>query len=204
MDENNEFDILAISLSTLFGAYGKEEQIERQKIYYRALIDLDPIMVQNACQKCLFNCTFLPTIAEIVKEVKDLETEAHPENKFKSWDEAILEITNAVRNTHPTKTIEWSTPEIAQAVRMYGFSNLCLATESSYSYGLETIRKNYIAICYRNQNSSQNKGILGIANGNILGITNRKPPEISYEPIKPALIADVIKETFGEKKEGEQ
>lgn len=202
MNTNNELDILAISLSTLFGAYGKEEQIERLKIYYRALIDLDPTMVQNACKKCLFNCTFLPTIAEIIKEVKDLETEVHPENKIKSWDEAVLEITNAVSNAYPTKTIEWSTPEIALAVRLYGFSNLCLATESSYSYGLETIRKNYIAICYKIQNSAQNKGILGIKSGNILGIPNRKLLDVNYEPSKPTIIADVIKETFGEKKEG--
>lgn len=199
MNTNNELDILAISLSTLFGAYGKEEQIERLKIYYRALIDLDPTMVQNACKKCLFNCTFLPTIAEIIKEVKDLETEAHPENKIKSWDEAILEISNAVSNASSTKTIEWSTPEIAQAVRMYGFSNLCYASENSYSYGIEMIRKNYIAICSRTQNDIQNKGILGTTGGNILGIPLR-PLEESTKSNSYTLISDLISDSLTEKK----
>lgn len=199
MSENNEFDILAISLSTLFGAYGKEEQIERLKIYYRALIDLDPNIVQIACQKCLYNCIFLPSIAEIIKEVKNLELEVHPENKIKSWDEAILEISNAVCSASSIKTIEWSTPEIEQAVRMYGFANLCFSTESSYSYGIEAIRKNYIAICTRIQNDTQNKGFLGTAGGNILGI-----PQHTLEKFKKSntytLLPNLINNALSEKK----
>lgn len=204
MDNDNidKVDILAIALSTLFGAYGKEKEIERMQIYYRALMELDSNIVHNACRKCLCNCTFLPSIAEIIKEVRSLEFEMHPENKIKSWDEVLYEITKAIENASPTQTIEWSTPEIAQAVRSYGFSNLCYGSDSSHSYGLELIRKNYIAICTRIHNNIQNKGFLGHKGGNILGIPNLSHSSISYDSNNTIIVSDMIKELDSKVKEG--
>lgn len=199
MDNNNEVDILAITISTLFGAYGKESQIERMEIYYKALFSFNPNLVQNACRKYLYNCTFLPTIAEILSEIKNLEIELNPKNRIKPWDEVLFEITTAIKNFSTTQRITWSTPEIAQAVRTFGFSNLCCASETSYSYGIEMIRKNYISICTRTQNDIQNKGILGTTGGNILGIPLRSLEE-STKSNSYTLISDLIENSIIEKK----
>ena len=203
MDNNNEVDILAITLSTLFGAYGKECQIERMEIYYKALFNFNPNLVQNACRKCLYNCNFLPSISEILSEMKNLEIELNPKNRIKPWDEVLHEITTAVKNFSTTQKVTWSTPEIAQAVRTFGFSNLCYASENSYSYGIEMIRKNYIAICTRTQNDIQNKGILGTTGGNILGIPLR-PLEESTKSNSYTLISNLINDSISQKKEGDQ
>lgn len=193
MEQPEDIDILALSLSTLFGAYGKEDQINRLEIYYKALYDLDPYLINNACKKCLYNCTFLPSIAEIINAAKNIELELHPENKIKTWDEALLEISNAIRNITPTQTVKWSTPEIAQAVRMFGFENLYYSSESSYSYAIESIRKNYISITNRIENATQNKGILSMSDGNILGIPNRTTTQVCCTSDNTILLSDIIK-----------
>lgn len=170
MQSNDNEDLLAIALCTLFAAYGKTDQEERLEVYYRALYKFNADLIHLSCQKCLYNSIYLPSIADIIKEAQSLELDMHPENKIKSWEEALSEITNAVHKSNTTQPIQWSTPEIAKAVRLYGFQNLCLSSSTSYSFAIESIHKNYINICHKLKNNLQNRAILGMEDGNLLGI----------------------------------
>lgn len=203
MKLSDDTDILAITLCTLFGAYGKEDQSERLEIYYRALFEFDANMVHLACQKCLYTSIFLPSIAEIINEIKNIELARHPENRLKSWDEAVAEIIANIKKASPTITITWSTEEISQAVKTYGFSNLCNCSDASFSFALEFIKKNYISICERIKSDTLDRGLLKMEGGNILGIPNHKLHKINYNSNAPILTSDIIEKINLNRKEGE-
>lgn len=167
--ENN---ILASAISTLFGAYGKANDHDRQAIYFKALSGLDPNTVMLACQKTIYNNKFLPSISEIFENVKSIVYYQNPQYRPKDWDEVLIEITQAVKQS-PFEKFTWSSKDIERAVKSYGLDNLRYGEVSSYSYGLEVIRKNYLIICSRKYNNLQNAGIINGSNDDILGIEQK-------------------------------
>lgn len=161
-------DILAPSIAQLFCAFGKADDIARQKIYYSALKHLDAQLVQYAIFKILLKATYLPSLGEIFNEAKSIDQEMNPNQHILPWEEALNEITSAMRQS-PHKKIRWSTPELETTIRIIGWHNIIYCDTKNYSYVITTTHKIYTAICKKLEEKSINRAFLQLNGGNFLG-----------------------------------
>lgn len=159
MDKKQNRSEIIKQMAVLFGAYGQAADIDRQKIYVADLSDFPAELIGAACKKLRYEAKFLPTISEIVEAAKSL-TATSTGKRLPSWLEAQREIEAQIRAAGTYKSPTFSCKEIEQAVRAYGWLNICLASDRIMPTIWAQLRKNYEQYCWRKQQDATNSYIL--------------------------------------------
>lgn len=169
---DNEVRIIK-SVTTMFAAFDKADEKLRIGIYVEMLKEFPADAIDMACKKAILESKFLPSIAELVANLKDLAGAINEEARVKTWEEAWGEIQSAMYSTQWGKTPKWSTPEIASAVNAFGWHDLHTAEARDMATIRAQIRRFYDEACQRISNKARNEALLGNG-GNILGIGGRE------------------------------
>lgn len=159
MDKKQNRSEIIKQMAVLFGAYGQAADIDRQKIYVADLSDFPAELIGAACKKLRYEAKFLPTISEIVEAAKNL-TAASTGKRLPSWLEAQREIEAQIRAAGTYKSPTFSCKEIEQAVRAYGWLNICLASDKMMPTIWSQLKKNYEQYCWRKQQDATNSYVL--------------------------------------------
>lgn len=159
MDKKQNRSEIIKQMAVLFGAYGQAADIDRQKIYVADLSDFPAELIGAACKKLRYEAKFLPTISEIVEAAKSL-TATSTGKRLPSWLEAQREIEAQIRAAGTYKSPTFSCKEIEQAVRAYGWLNICLASDRMMPTIWVQLRKNYEQYCWRKQQDATNSYVL--------------------------------------------
>lgn len=159
MDKKQNRSEIIKQMAVLFGAYGQAADIDRQKIYVADLSDFPAELIGAACKKLRYEAKFLPTISEIVEAAKSL-TATSTGKRLPSWLEAQREIEAQIRAAGTYKSPTFSCKEIEQAVRAYGWLNICLASDRMMPTIWSQLKKNYEQYCWRKQQDATNSYVL--------------------------------------------
>ena len=159
MDKKQNRSEIIKQMAVLFGAYGQAADIDRQKIYVADLSDFPAELIGAACKKLRYEAKFLPTISEIVEAAKSL-TATSTGKRLPSWLEAQREIEAQIRAAGTYKSPTFSCKEIEQAVRAYGWLNICLASDRMMPTIWSQLKKNYEQYCWRKQQDAINSYVL--------------------------------------------
>lgn len=159
MDKKQNRSEIIKQMAVLFGAYGQAADVDRQKIYVADLSDFPAELIGAACKKLRYEAKFLPTISEIVEAAKSL-TATSTGKRLPSWLEAQREIEAQIRAAGTYKSPTFSCKEIEQAVRAYGWLNICLASDRMMPTIWSQLKKNYEQYCWRKQQDATNSYVL--------------------------------------------
>lgn len=159
MDKKQNRSEIIKQMAVLFGAYGQAADIDRQKIYVADLSDFPAELIGAACKKLRYEAKFLPTISEIVEAAKSL-TATSTGKRLPSWLEAQREIEAQIRAAGTYKSPTFSCKEIEQAVRAYGWLNICLASDRMMPTIWSQLKNNYEQYCRRKQQDAINSYVL--------------------------------------------
>ena len=173
MDKKQNCIEIAKHMAVLFGAFGQSSDIDRQKIYVADLADFPAELIGVACKKLRYESHFLPTISEIVEAARSL-TATNTGKRLPTWAEAQHEIERQLNIAGNYKKPEFSCKEIEQAVKAYGWLNLCMASQSSISNAWYQLRKLYEQTCKYQREEATNRYILKDKPEGFLGYTEAK------------------------------
>ena len=167
-------------LATLFGAFGKAKETDQITIYTKVLDGkIPPALLEKAVTRAIYECRFLPSVAEILALAESLNAEVNPAAKVASWDEAWGEIERKMHSTGWGQDPHWSTPEIEETMKSFGgLTALQMAPEGSLSTNRAHIRQLYESVCSRTRDKAHNQFILGHNPVGILGIAKTIVKEI--------------------------
>lgn len=159
MDKKQNRSEIIKQMAVLFGAYGQAADIDRQKIYVADLSDFPAELIGAACKKLRYEAKFLPTISEIVEAAKSL-TATSTGKRLPSWLEAQREIEAQIRAAGMYKSPTFSCKEIEQAVRAYGWLNICMSHTSNMPTVWAQLRKLYENACKYQRSEATNRYVL--------------------------------------------
>lgn len=194
------------ALEYFFLLYGQEKETRRIEAYELKLQNIPIDVLKAVLNKLVLTNKFLPSIAEIVEAGRNLMGEANG-TRTKTWAEAKAEIKEGVENGYPTeKQPKWSTPEIAYAVKVFGWRELFEITVEGQGTAYAQLRRYYEDACARSQEKAINDFVLDTAkgkNGNLL----QGPDSISerlQEPIQQITRAMDLNAAIGQKRKQEK
>lgn len=194
------------ALEYFFLLYGQEKETRRIEAYELKLQNIPIDVLKAVLNKLVLTNKFLPSIAEIVEAGRNLMGEANG-TRTKTWAEAKEEIKKGVENGYTTEQPpKWSTPEIAYAVKVFGWRELFEVTVEGQGTAYAQLRRYYEDACARSQEKAINDFVLDTAkgkNGNLL----QGPDSISerlQEPIQQITRAMDLNAAIGPKRKQEK
>jgi len=120
---DQEFETVALALKAAYPNSNVLPDKYAMKTWYRALVDLDYCVVENAVWEHISTCPFPPSIAEIREKCT-----ARLSPMMTDWGEAWEEVQSAIRkygSYREEDALASMTRMTAIAVRRMGFQNLC-------------------------------------------------------------------------------
>ena len=169
------------AMTTLFIAYGKQNETERIALYCKAFADVPAEILQKIVEKAINDCEYLPSVARLREAGRSLIGSVDVTQRVKPWAEAQKEIQQGLTRTWyhgclgedvPDELYgkscdpKWSTPEIKVAVDSYGFENIGQSLVTDMPIVWSQLRKIYETICLRKKEEIVNNYVLG--EGNLL------------------------------------
>ena len=171
MDNSKHSQILA----TLFTAYDQGGNEKRLAAYTMALQDIPDDLLMKACHKLMLEKVFIPAIAEIVQACRSLVGSVDDKRRERTWAEAWEEIMKQVRQCGLYDKPDWSTPEIAAAVKAYGYSDLCNLNRDELQTARAQCRRYYEDACRKKQETAVNDFVLKkISGAQMIGLLPEK------------------------------
>lgn len=147
-------------MATMFAAYDKANNDKQLAAYSMALKDIPEELLMKACHKLLLENKFLPAIAEIVQACRSLVGCVDDNKRERTWAEAWEEIMNQVRECGIYDKPKWSTPEIAAAVKSYGYTDLCGLQKDELQTASAQCRRFYEDACKKKNETDVNNFVL--------------------------------------------
>jgi len=147
-------------LATMFAAYGQAGDEKRLAAYTMTLRDIPEELLMRSCHKLMLELKFLPSIAEIIEAGRSLVGSVDDKRRERTWAEAWQEIMDQVSSCGMYERPKWSTPEIAQAVKSYGYSDLCRLDRSDLQTASAQCRRFYEDACRHKNETAVNKFVL--------------------------------------------
>lgn len=161
----------------LFAAYGQEKNSNKLAIYCETLKEFPAPILKKVCKKLLMEQHFMPAISEIVEAGRSLIAELNPDLRQKTWGEAYAEIQQKTHDEFLYGHPEWSTPEIAAAVKAFGYKELCCLPADEVRTAAAQLRRFYEDACRRSREKQVNRYVLKIDMGPLLDGATKKLPE---------------------------
>ena len=93
-------------------------------MYAIALSDIDDVILKLAVVRCIQECVFFPSVAEIRVQAEML-LEAAGGNRALSPGEAWKDVVDCAKSSGRP----FATPEVERAARIYGWRELCMVLE---------------------------------------------------------------------------
>jgi len=175
-------------LATLFAAYDKAGNDKQLAAYSMALKDIPEELLMRACHKVMLEKVFLPAIAEIVQACRSLMGSVDDAKRERTWAEAWKEILGQVRKCGIYDKPVWSTPEIAAAVKAYGYTDLCGLNRDELQTASAQCRRFYEDACGKKNEQSVNDFVLKrITGAEMIGLMPGQTNIISLEARRKAL-----------------
>lgn len=150
------------AISILFGSFGQGDDAERMAIYTEMLADIPADVLDKVCKKAMYECKYLPSIAELLQSANNLMGEMAGSGVL-SWDEAWKEIEKEMHNTFVYGKPKFSRPEIEKAVNAFGWQELCEVTIKELPIVRAQLRDMYNSVCENSKKSKINAYVLGTA-----------------------------------------
>lgn len=172
---------LSETLTLLFGAYGRANDVQQIAIYRLMLADVPPTLLMLAVKKSIRECKFLPSVAELLGQCELLNDAVNEDLRVKDWDEAWGEIQRLMQSTPWGKQPQFSRPEIAQAVNSFGWNELQRVLAADMPAVRAQMRRFYEDACARSKKQAKNEYALGKNPVGILGASKPKPREKANE-----------------------
>ena len=142
----------------------------------------------RACHKVMLEKVFLPAIAEIVQACRSLMGSVDDAKRERTWAEAWKEILGQVRKCGIYDKPVWSTPEIAAAVKAYGYTDLCGLNRDELQTASAQCRRFYEDACGKKNEQSVNDFVLKrITGAEMIGLMPGQTNIISLEGRRKAL-----------------
>ena len=162
-------------IATLFVSYGEAGDEKRIAAYSMALKDLPDDMLMRACHKLLLEKKFLPSVSEIIQACRSLAGALNDGQRERTWAEAWKEIQEQVKKCGLYDKPVWSTPEIATAVKAYGYSDLCNLNRDELQTASAQCRRYYEDACRQKQETAVNDFVLKkISGAQMIGLLPEK------------------------------
>ena len=144
----------------MFAAYDQAENEKRLAAYSMALTDVPEELLMRACHKLMLTKVFIPSIAEIIEACRSLVGGVDDTKRERTWAEAWEEILLQVRQCGLYEKPSWPTPEIAAAVKSYGYTNLCNLNRSELQTASAQCRRFYEDACQNKNNQAVDDYVL--------------------------------------------
>ena len=163
------------AMTTLFIAFGKQNEAERIALYCKAFNDVPAEILQKVTEKAINDCEYLPSTATLRESLRSLIGSVDETKRVKPWVEVQKEIQQGLTRTwyHGClgedvpdelygKSCEpkWSTPEVKAAVDSYGLDNLNKVMESDMPIVWSQLRKAYEQACESKKDNETNTLVL--------------------------------------------
>ena len=148
-------------LTTMFACFGQANDGVRIASYVQMLDDIPADVLSVVCKKATLEKKFLPTIAELIESARSIAGSMDESNRVKTWDEAWAEIQRQIDKVFIYEKPVFSRPEIEQAVKRYGWTDLCTTPAKDWRTAHAQLREIYKSICERSKEESVNGYLLG-------------------------------------------
>lgn len=148
---------LTASFLAVYGCAGDGNMIAS---YVHVLSDIPIEVLRAAFDKVLLESEKRPLPATVYKAAKALVEEKSGSRKL-PWAEAWKEIDGQMRKNGVYSNPVFSRPEIAEAVRAYGWRNLCETLTKDMGTARAQLRNMYQDICERAEEERINQYVLG-------------------------------------------
>lgn len=132
---------------------------ETLALYVQMLKPLSYAEVEAGISKLLRTAKFFPTIAEIFTAADELKAAAQGAEVLDAgaaWEEAMLN----VKRNHVYKPWKFSRPEVEQAVKQFGKTELCELETDAVNTARAQFMRIYTAIVERGRAREQNTAVL--------------------------------------------
>lgn len=147
-------------LATMFAAYGQAGDEKRLAAYAMALKGVPERLLLKACHKLMLENKFLPAVSEILQACRSLIGSVFDNKRERTWAEAWTEIMDQVRRCGTYEKPKWSTPEIAAAVKSYGYIDLCSLQQNELQTASAQCRRFYEDACRQKNETDINNFVL--------------------------------------------
>ncbi len=163
------------AMTTLFIAYGKQNETERIALYCKAFNDVPTEILQKIVEKVINDCEYLPSVARMREAGRSLIGSVDETQRVKPWVEVQEEIQKGITRTWyhgclgedvPDELYgkscdpKWSTPEVKAAVDSYGFENIGKSKVDDMPIVWSQLRKAYEQACERKKDVETNNHVL--------------------------------------------
>ena len=149
-------------ITTLFAAYGQSSDAERMATYVEKLKDIPAEVLDKVCDKAVFECKYLPSIAELYEATQNIVSEANGTNVVpfaQAWEEIMQQLNETYFDWEEGT---YSRKEIEQLVKSFGgLRELRMMDIGEVPIIRAQMNKMYDGICKRNREKSMNEYILG-------------------------------------------
>lgn len=159
MNDLNKKRKIIDSLTVLFAAFSKSDDVDRIAIYANDLCDFEPQLIELACKKVRIEQTFLPTIADIIDACKSIVASSTG-CRVPSWPEAQLEIRKQMANAGIYKKPVFGNVYIDNAVQSVGWLTLCNASDSQIGFLWCSVQRAYEKALQQQQSDDVNRYLL--------------------------------------------
>lgn len=149
-------------ISMLFASFRQGSDAESMAMYVEMLKDIPPDVLDKACRKSIMERKYLPAIAEIVEDAKNIVGEVNGTN-FLPFPDVWEEITKQLHDVFVYGEPHFSRPEIKELVDAFGWQELCEMRTSDIPIIRAQLKKMYEDICKRHAEKDMNSYIVGTA-----------------------------------------
>ena len=148
---------LTASFLAVYGCAGDGNRIAS---FVELFKDVPVEILRAAYDKVLLESEKIPVPAMVYKAVKDLTAEQNG-TKYLTWAEAWKEIDQQIVENGIYSAPHFTRPEIAEAVKAYGWRNLCETLTKDMDTARAQLRNMYYDICKRKDEQIINGYVLG-------------------------------------------
>ena len=150
----------AKSLTMLFTCFGQGNEAERIAMYVEMLDNIPAEVLDAVCKKTIYECKYLPSVAEILQATKNLVGSVNGTG-VKPFNEAWKEIEKEMKDTFVYGEPNFSTPEITEAVKCFGWNELCSVLTKDLPIVRAQLRDIYNMVCEQKKEETVNNHVLG-------------------------------------------
>ncbi len=128
-------------------------------VYSKALSNLTLGEIDAAMLKLMRTVKFFPTIAEIFSTVEELKKFLQIE-KVKTADEAWQEVMEEISRAYLYKKPIFSSTEIGQVVKKFGWRNLCNVSANNVNFTRDQFMTMYDSVIHRHDDEKINRDVI--------------------------------------------
>lgn len=128
--------------------------------YVQVLQDIPIEVLRKAYDKVMLECDKRPVPAIVYKTARELVEQYNGTNVL-SWAEAWKEIEQQMKEVFVYGKPKFSRKEIEEAVRAYGWSDLCTGDAKNMGTARAQLRDIYLQICNKSEEEKINSYVMG-------------------------------------------